>query len=77
MTYPEENQNGYDVLVSYESWNGVWPGLTKTIKMISPTGVKEGYSINAGGIVKMDEEIRGTIRSFATKMPQFYFSAFP
>lgn len=53
VTYPEENQNGYGVIVSYDSWNGVLPGPTNTIKMIAPTGVKEGYSIDAGGIVKI------------------------
>ena len=52
-------------------------GPTETVKMIAPTGVKEGYSINAGGIVRIEPEIRATIRSFATKMPQFYYSAFP
>ena len=52
VTYPGTQVNGYGVLS-----NAVndFPGDTDTIKMIAPTGIKQGLNVEPGGIVMVGD----------------------
>ena len=75
MSYPEENINGYDVIIS-NVYPDIFEGTTETMRIIAPSGIKKGFSGKVGDPLIMNGQVRATFRSFATKIPVFYFSGF-
>ena len=48
MTYPQKNTNGYGVLSKDDN---DFDRPTNTIKIVAPTGDKQGLNVEPGGIV--------------------------
>lgn len=74
MTYPEQEQNGYDVI---DSNKDTYPGFTNTISLLFPTGLQKYFSVKPGDIVGLNKNLRGQIRSIVTKFPYYFYSGFP